>query len=387
MGQQCSKCLIPSAVPSISLDSHSVCNLCCEHSLIDLDLEERQRAKREADLEAALTDCRGKAEYDAVVNLSGGKDSCLLLYKLKHEYGLNVVAFTTDMNIPECAWKNIRRTVQRLDVPHVTYTPPMDFYRRMYRFLLQNQEDRGAVRTVCYVCAPLFEGYSLKFATDKGIPLVLAGYSPGQPDPTRMTYEFSRSLLCETDWTPPEIRDSGLFTNEELSLFWNPLQYSPGTKFPRYLAPFHAWRYSQSEAMSLVVELGLVESRRHASPVHSNCPVNWLLMYSDLRNLGFNPYAPEFSQLIREGKASRFYWRVMGPIVNFMIRRQILLGRNVSKSLEWLGLKPSDLRITHRHRTENQLANRVNSNSESTCASRPPGGTGCHDQSREPVHA
>jgi hypothetical protein len=77
-------------------------------------------------------------------------------------------------------------------------------------------------------------------------------------------------------------------------------------------------------------------------------------MYSDLRNLGFNPYAPEFSQLIREGKASRFYWRIMGPIVNFMIRRQVFLGRHVKKSFEWLDLKPSDLRITRGHHIDRQ---------------------------------
>jgi hypothetical protein len=80
--------------------------------------------------------------------------------------------------------------------------------------------------------------------------------------------------------------------------------------------------------------------------VHSNCPVNWLLMYSDIKNLGYNPYAPEFSRLIREGKASRFYWRIMGPVVNAMIRTQTFLGREVKRSLEWLGLTPADLKIT-----------------------------------------
>jgi hypothetical protein len=352
MSHHCQKCLIPDTVPHVSLDKNDVCNLCHEQALIDLSSSEQLRARRVADLETSLADCRGKAEYDAVVNLSGGKDSCLLLYKLKHEYGLNVLAFTTNMNIPDCAWKNIHRTVEKLGIHHITYTPPKEFYRKLFRFLLQHQEERGAVRTVCYVCAPLYEGYSLQLATEKGIPLVLAGYSPGQPDPDRMTYEFSRALLCETDWTPPEIRESELFSREELALFWNPLGYPAGTKFPRYLAPFHAWPYSQSEAMKLVVELGLIANSRNASPIHSNCPVNWLLMYSDLQNLGFNPYAPEFSQLIREGKANRLYWRIMGPIVNFIIQRKILMGRNVTKSLDWLGLTTSDLRITHRTSSE-----------------------------------
>jgi len=346
MATKCTNCLLPQIVPNTSLNSEDVCNFCTEYSFVDLDLEESVREKRREDLESALENCRGKGQYDVLVNLSGGKDSCLLLHKLKKEYGrLNVLAFTTDMNIPEVAWKNIRRTVELLDVAHVVFKPPAEFYRKMFRYLLQNQEERGAVRTVCYVCAPLFEGYSLKVAIEKEIPLVVAGYSPGQPEPDRMVYEFSGELLSQ-DWTPPELRDCGLFDEDELDLFWNPTKFSADTKIPRYLAPFHAWPYSQDEAMKLVVELGLISNKRSANPIHSNCPVNWLLMYSDLEKLGYNPYAPEFSQLIREGKASRTQWRFLTPIVNFMIRRRIFLGRNVTKSLNWLGMKAEELQIT-----------------------------------------
>ena len=355
MSEQCKNCLLPTTVANTVLDKHKTCNHCKDHLLIDLGQEETLRRAREDDLEEALANCRGKGEYDVLVNLSGGKDSCLLLYKLKKDYDLNVLAFTTDMNVPEIAWKNIRRTVALLDVPHITYTPPKDFYKRLFRFLLKNQEERGAVRTVCYVCAPLFEGYSLQIATEKEIPLVVADYSPGQPDTDRMHYEFSKELLCETDWTPAEVRDSGLFDEQDLKLFWNPLKCPNGTKFPRYLAPFHAWQYSQNEAMSLVVKLGLIANSRNASPVHSNCPVNWLLMYSDLKHLGYNPYQPEFSQLIREGKASRAYWRFFGPIVNFMIRRKILLGKNVKESLEWLDMSEQELQVNRPEATFDPL--------------------------------
>lgn len=333
-------------MPGSEVDTSGVCAMCREHARADRAAERRLRAERAADLETAIRDCRGRGQYDCLVNLSGGKDSCYLLYKVKHEYGLNVLAFTTDINVPDVAWQNIRRTIQQLGVDHVVYSPPRDFYRKLYRFLLQNQEQRGAVRTVCYVCAPLYEGYSLALAMEKNIPLVLAGYSPGQPDPARMVYEFSREMICNTDWTPPEIRDSGQFTADELARFWNPFRYPRDARFPRYLAPFHAWEYSQAENMKKVVELGLISTSRKASPVHSNCPLNWLLMYSDLKNLGYNPYAPEFSALIREGQADRRYWRIAGPLVNAMIRTRTLYGRQVKSQLAWLGLKPQDLRIT-----------------------------------------
>lgn len=344
---RCKVCLIPDAVPGINLSRQGVCNLCVEegnsqdHITNDLARKELQH-----DIEQALKNCRGQAEYDCLVPLSGGKDSCYLLYRLKQEYGLKVLAFTVDVNIPSLAWDNIRRTLAILNIDHITYSPPRTFYEKLFRYLLKNQEERGAVYTVSYVYAPLFEGEALKIAIEKKIPLVLAGYSPGQPEPERMLYEFSRKLICETDWTPPGLIQSKQFDNEELARFYNPTSYSIDTSFPRYLAPYHAWKYDQDEIMTKVVKLGLVADRKHASPVHSNYPINWLLMYSDLKAFGYNPYAPEFSALIRQGKASRSYWRVMMPLVDFMILKRFGPGKEVTKSLKWLGLRAEDLQIT-----------------------------------------
>ena len=343
---ECRNCLLPDRAPGAALNAAQLCSACHAYPSTSREALEQARQRHALDLEQTLRTRNGHAAYDCLVNLSGGKDSCYLLYKLVREYGLKVLAFTTHINLPPVAWENIRRTVQALDVEHLVYTPPQEFYRKMFRHLLRNQEARGAVRTVCYVCAPLFEGFALQAAVGKRIPLVVAGYSPGQPEPERMRYEFAPEMIRAHDWTPPELRASGLFSAAELDLFWNPFRYPSGTSFPRYLAPFHAWPYHQDEVMKKVVELGLIASRSHASPVHSNCPVNWLLMYSDLKNLGYNPYTPEFSRLIREGKASRRYWKFMGPVVDFMIRRKVYLGRNVKTSLRWLGLREEELRIT-----------------------------------------
>lgn len=305
-----------------------------------------RRTAHEADLENALRGSKGNGRYDALVCLSGGKDSLYLLYRAKVDYGLNVLAYTTDVSIPDVAWDNIRRTVAKLGVDHLVYRPSLEFYRKMFRHLLMNQEARGAVYTVSYVYAPLFEGDALAVALQKGIPLVLAGYSPGQPEPERMVYEFSRELIGATDWTPPALRDAKVLETSELARFWNPARYAPGTAFPRYLAPFHAWHYDQDEIMKKVVRLGLVRNHTHASPIHSNYPINWLLMYSDLINFGYNPYAPEFATLVREGKASRTHWKFLGPMVDFMIRHKLFLGRNVATHLKWLDLTTEDLRIT-----------------------------------------
>lgn len=343
--KKCKKCLLPEAVPGSQIGLDGICGYChapkSECSSVSPNLAYLE------DLEQTLRGC-GKSNqnrYDCLVPLSGGKDSIYLLYKLKVEYGLRVLAYTTNIDLPDVAWSNIRTALTRLDIDHEVFNPAPAFIRKLFRYLLQNQEARGAVYTVSYVYAPLFEGDAIRFAIEKDIPLILAGYSPGQPDPQRMLYEFSPELIREEDWTPPHLKECGEFTSEELSRFYNPLKLPENTRFPRYLAPFHAWDYDQDEVMRKVAELGLVKRGRHASPIVSNYPINWLMMYSDLKHFNYNPYAPEFSALIREGKASLNYWRIMAPLVDFMIQRKVLLGREVSRSEKWLGLTDDDLRI------------------------------------------
>lgn len=343
--QRCTRCLLPARVPGADLDGSGTCRPCREQDPSHAQETETKRAEYAKDLEDALAGCRGQGEYDALVCLSGGKDSLDLLYRLAVDYRLRVLAFTTDINIPDVAWSNIRRTIARLGCDHLVFRPSDGFYRKLFNFILKNQEARGAVYSLSYVYAPLFEGDALRVATEKGIPLVLAGYSPGQPEPERMVYEFSRRLICETDWTPPALKTSDCFTEAELSRFWNPRRFPDGTRFPRYLAPFHAWPYDQDTTMKRVYERGLVARASHASPIRSNYPVNWLLMYSDLKHFGYNPYAPEFAALIREGKASRSHWKIMAPLVDFLIRHKLLLGRETVHQLKWLGLREEDLQI------------------------------------------
>ena len=305
---QCKACLLPEQVPGANLNSAGICEPCRNYAdtkLQQAEQAEQQRLAYEENLIQTLAECKKQAEYDAVVCLSGGKDSLYLLYKLKVECGLNVLAYTTNIDIPPVAWNSMRLAVKKLDVDHWVYNPAPGLFTKLFKHILQNQEERGAVYSISYVYAPLFEGDALRLAAEKDIPLVFAGYSPGQPEPERMVYEFSRELICETDWTPPALQATDLLNEQDLTRFWNPLKHDAAPHFPRYIAPFHAWHYNQEEVMQQVVKHGLVAKKSDATPINSNFPINWLLMYSDLKNLGYNPYKPEFCSLIREGKAQQ----------------------------------------------------------------------------------
>lgn len=347
MTKTCKRCLLTRQVAGVSFDNDGVCNLCREWEMQteDRQKQESERAALRGDLEETLRNPSLQGEYDCILSFSGGKDSCYLLYKLVKEYKLRVLAYTSDFDIPPNTWDNIHRTVRHLNVDHHVETPSKDIYKRFIRYLLCNQNKRGAVHTVCYFWLDIREGDILRLAMEKNIPLILTGYSPGQPDPERMLYEMPQQRISKADWTPHELFDNGLFNNSERSLFWNPYRYDHGAKFPRIIAPFHVWDYNQEEVMERVVELGLAKNRWYVNPVLSNFTLNWLLIYSDLKNLGYNPYKPEFSQLIREGKAQRSVWRVLFFLMDFMAQKKVFLGRHIERSLQWLDLQPDELRI------------------------------------------
>ena len=229
--KRCKQCLVPESVPGISLSKDDVCNLCLDKQTLETAVakEEEARLVYEADFEKTLSESRGQGEYDCLVPLSGGKDSIYLLYRLKAECKLKVLAFTVDVNIPGLAWDNTRRALAKLNIDHIIYSPSHEFYDKTFRYLLRNQEERGAVYTISYVYAPLFEGDAIKLAMEKGIPLVLAGYSPGQPvDSTiRRTIHPERSFRATSPPFTPGLTTRKTSCARSSSLDWWPPANTP----------------------------------------------------------------------------------------------------------------------------------------------------------------
>jgi tRNA(Ile)-lysidine synthase TilS/MesJ len=117
--RKCKNCLLPDSVPGSDIDASGRCRACREQRRDLRERDEAQRQEYEADLSRTLATVRGTGDYDCIVNLSGGKDSCLLLYRIAKEQGLRVLAFTAVVNIPDVAWENIRQTIHRVNVDKV----------------------------------------------------------------------------------------------------------------------------------------------------------------------------------------------------------------------------------------------------------------------------
>ena len=85
----CKRCVISNQRPRIVFDEDGICSACRfmddYHNKVDWEV-------REAQLKKLLKRYQGIAHWDVVVPASGGKDSSSVAWKLKHDYGMNVLA-------------------------------------------------------------------------------------------------------------------------------------------------------------------------------------------------------------------------------------------------------------------------------------------------------
>ncbi len=111
--RRCTKCLLPETFPGISFDDRGVCSICREYK--------KKRIKGENALREILEkNRRAGSEYDCIVPLSGGRDSCYMIHYMAKEMGVKVVAYTYDWGmVTDLARRNIQRMCSELGVEHI----------------------------------------------------------------------------------------------------------------------------------------------------------------------------------------------------------------------------------------------------------------------------
>jgi hypothetical protein len=125
--------------------------------------------------EDRLAKLRGRYTYDALVGLSGGKDSTYVIYKLVADYGLNVLAVTFDNGfLTDYGRKNIENVVNRLGVEHFFHKPKWQIHRTFYLAALRKFGDP------CIGCPLPGTFVFTRICHEKRIPLFVHGRSPFQ---------------------------------------------------------------------------------------------------------------------------------------------------------------------------------------------------------------
>lgn len=294
---RCSHCILPETYPHISFNDEGTCNYCenytgfvprPEDELIQL-FEKAKRKHR---------------TYDALVPLSGGKDSTYVLYLAKRVYGLNVLAFTFDNGFfNELALDNIRTTVGMLNVDHVFFRPNWETLKKLYRSVLLRT---GELCTVCGI--GIVNGY-LKVSEDWHIPLILVGASVTEEK------SYSPENIYDNNRFKAVTKNSNGITDKEINDFLiyrdlNPVRrqlYSMTGRFGKVVSPlYYLPKKKEGEIAELLKrELAWEDNSGSREDKHFDCLAESFTNHIREHRCGYSRKAGQYSNMIRLGELTR----------------------------------------------------------------------------------
>jgi len=166
----CKECLMPDTKPYIEFNEDGICNACLSHHLKNQKLEGIDWKARENEFDRIVIEAKNKKApfYDALVPVSGGKDSITQVHRLL-KYKLRILAVNVDYGIKtEVGWHNLM-LIADMGANLSIYRPTQPLHRRLIRI---GMEDFGDPDLLSHT---LLHAYPLHMALQFHIPLVVLG--------------------------------------------------------------------------------------------------------------------------------------------------------------------------------------------------------------------
>jgi hypothetical protein len=164
---RCVRCLMPSTYPDITFNNDGVCNHCLSYEKSEPIGEDRFLQK--------IHSKRGK-QYDCVLGISGGKDSCYVAYLAKKKFGLRALAVTYDFPfMVDLARKNIKAVCEHLGLELLVVKSRNNLEYNLLRNHLISLAATGTTWGQCMFCHYGIEAVLYETARSREIPFILSG--------------------------------------------------------------------------------------------------------------------------------------------------------------------------------------------------------------------
>lgn len=327
----CSRCLINSNYPGISFNTAGECSLCNRYGGFKPIGEDKLRA-----LFQQVRQNR-KSEYDALVPLSGGKDSTYILHLAVNVYQLKVLAMTYDNGLfSQIARDNIDRAIRKTGVPHIMCRPDPEILKKIYRTTLTASGD------ICGACDIGTKSNIFKVACDNQAPMILYGTSPLEedsfvPDSIQDVARMKYILKHSSDLTKREIDDFLIFPHlNHFRIFFN----KRTGKFPKEVSPLFYLENPTDKEMGEIItrEMDWVEDTSREYSKHFDCFAEPLTNYIRNRIYGYERHICQYSNMIRRGEITRGKAMELYAADNIAEKPD-----GYRRTLDYLGLTDQDL--------------------------------------------
>jgi len=306
--KRCINCILPETFPDISFNSEGLCSVCQEYEKRDIKgISMEILRKKFNDL---ITEGKSRSkQYDALIAYSGGKDSTYLIYKMKKDYDLNILAVTMDNGfITRKTFDNIRTIVDNMNVDHFVFKPGFDVAKRIFTTSANDDIYPKSLlkvgSSVCISCIRMVTNICLRMAIEKKIPMIMLGNSPGQIiqseseimyQDNKIPYELKKNLFNPlADKVGKEVYPYLMLEKEDYHT--NP--------FPYTISPFPMIGYDEKEIYRTIETLGW-KRPQDVDSCSTNCQLNSYGIVKHCQKHNYHPYEYELSSAVRLGTLTR----------------------------------------------------------------------------------
>ncbi|MBN1788208.1 MAG: hypothetical protein JW806_07415 [Sedimentisphaerales bacterium] len=299
MRNRCSRCILPADLPGISLDQDGVCNYCRDSKSNDNSdtpsMSKEQMIKR---LEDVLDKLRGKGKYDCLVPLSGGKESCYILYTLVKKYNMTPLAFNFNNGFQhKDAVVNIENLVDKAGVDLVIYKPRRDIMMKLFRKFMT------VAGEYCTPCNMLINATSFRLAREYKIRAVMSGnygaIDPGLEGMSPSRY-YDRRYYFNVVGDLLSLREAERYVVP--SYVRTAIGRLVGTA-PQVINVLEFLQPSLAEIHNVLDAIGW--KRPGGAIQHGDCIINPVKEYLICRRWGCTETTALYSSLVRNGEMSR----------------------------------------------------------------------------------
>lgn len=283
---ECRTCLFDSSIAKIMPDGE------CEYC----KLQDQQRNQAREPWENVLARIKKKGKgrkYDALVGISGGEDSSVLLYLAVKVWNLRVLVLHINnrTNRPQ-ATNNIQVLRDRLNINFVEYFPAVDEYNELTDSLLKAGVPDADIANDIHMSKLTWD-----YAKHNGIKCTLNGHSFREEGSSPKAWSFLDTTYLKDIYKKFTGKD--LYYYETLSV-WDQI-HSAMSGMLR-VSPYHYDTHNRSEVLNILTSWGWQSyGSKHNENIYTAFIGNYLLP----RKFKIDKRRTYLSAAIREGKMSK----------------------------------------------------------------------------------
>jgi len=305
------RCVLPDSYPEISFDAFGICRFCRNHHKLELPGEQALLKK--------VSRHRG-SDYDCLLGISGGKDSCYVAYLARKALNLKALAVFYDFPfIKDLARDNARRVCDSLGIELVVVKTTNNLEYKLLRNHLISLAGTGTTWGQCIFCHYGISGALYRIAKERKIQTILSGttsnetwWNPGRRTGFLMRRVKRLPLLDVANFAlyqfkaycglAEQRRQFEIPGNKAYSPYSHP---SPPPDGPQTIRVFDYLPWDQREIERVLTEETGWKKPDKKLTWRYDCILEPMLDFTYLREFGVSTVGLYLSGLIRDGLIDR----------------------------------------------------------------------------------